>query len=101
MKNKNEKIIIEKLVRIEKLTLELTRQLLTQTDDNQPFDWDDPSTALTIKEARDVLNASRNKVDGMRKQGTLTSYYRGKFVRLCRREVEGARKTWSVMKGKV
>lgn len=101
MKNKNERIIIEKLIRIEKITLELAHRLLSQADEHQPFDWDDPHRAITIEETRGILNASRNKVDGMRRQGLLTSHYRGKFVRLCRKEVEAARKTWSVVKGKV
>mgnify|MGYP003939865787 CR=1 FL=1 len=64
------------------------------------FLFDGPD-AMTVKEAADLLNSSRGTVDNMRKEGKLTSYNKGRHVRLDRREVEEARKWWSVRKGKV
>ncbi len=61
----------------------------------------DESDLVTIKEAMGILNASRWKVDDMRRTGELRTIERNcRSKRLIRGEVEAARK-WSVDKGKV
>ena len=66
----------------------------------EPFLFDGPD-AMTIAEVEGALKACRATIDNMRKENKLTSYYRGRTVRLDRREVEAARIWWSVAKGKV
>lgn len=75
-------------------------QASPRMEEAEGFLFDGPD-ALTIKEAVGLLKSSRGTVDNLRKEGKLTSYHKGRRVRLDRREVEEARKWWSVIKGKV
>ena len=64
------------------------------------FLFDGPD-AVTIKEAEDILKATRGTIDNMRKDNKLTSYCKGRKVRLDRQEVVAAKVWWSAAKGKM
>ncbi len=56
---------------------------------------------VTVKEAMYYLKVSRCTIGRLRKEGELSSVYRGRRVRLIRTEVEKAYRWYSVPKGKV
>lgn len=104
MKAKTERLTLEVLVEIRDL---LRAYLPPPSGREAPppaspeVIWADEKHLMTVKEAMHHLNASRNTVDTLRREGKLTTYKRGKSVRLLRAEVEAARSWWSIPKGKI
>ncbi len=104
MKNANDSLLLELLREIRDLLrahLEPTPSREAPAPEPPDRVWDDATYLVTTKEAMAILHASRNTVDALRREGRLTTYSRGRFVRLLRAEVEAARHWWSVPKGKI